>query len=210
MNEPAIVIPFKGRGYKSRLSPVLDATRRRRLAYLLLEGVLEAVGRAGLSRRCFVISSDPEVRGLASVFGASFVAESRASGVNSAVRLAVRRAGKFERFVVLPSDLPFLSSSDVTVAVELGEQKELVISPSWSFNGTNLLLFSKRRTPALSYDDNSFWNHLASAARRGLSTAVLTRPGILFDLDSPADVEELLRLRPRTSAARFLRESLNR
>jgi len=208
LRAPAVLVPFKGGGYKSRLSPILGPQERREVAYLLLNGVLRAVRNAGMEGRCHVVSSDPGARILARKAGSSFVQESRAAGVNAAVRFAMKRLGDAERVMVIPSDLPMLSPAELLRAEELGRAKSLVIAPSSSFGGTNLLLFSRHRAPALSYDNNSFWNHLAGAARLGLPTAVFTSRGVLFDLDTPADVANLLSLGINTRVARFLRKSL--
>ncbi|MDG6901434.1 MAG: 2-phospho-L-lactate guanylyltransferase [Nitrososphaerota archaeon] len=208
MKAPAVLVPFKGGLYKSRLSPVLDAGQRREFAYLLLDGVLETVRKAVVGRRCYVVSSDPEAQETARRAGVQFLREQSRTGVNGAVRFAVRRLRAGESFVVIPSDLALLSPGDVRKALGFGRIAQLVIAPSSSFNGTNLLLFPRRMATALSYDDDSFWNHLAAGARLGLRTVVLTQKGLVFDVDTPADAEELARSRINTGAARFLRKSL--
>jgi len=208
MKTPVILVPFKGERHKSRLSSVLGAEKRTKLAYLLLDGVLRSVAKAGLRSRCYVVSADPKAGTRAHRLGVQFVREPSASGVNGAVRLGVERLKGRETFVVIPSDLGLLSSSDIKRAIGFCREASVVIAPSSSFNGTNLLLFPKRMAPLLSYDDNSFWNHLAAAAKLGLRTVVLTQRGLVFDVDTPADAEELVRLRVNTAAARFLRKSL--
>jgi 2-phospho-L-lactate guanylyltransferase len=208
LKTPALLVPFKGSGYKSRLTPILLADQRKEFAHLLLRDLLKTVEGAGLERHCYVISSDPEAKRATNSVGASFILETKAKGVDSAVRLGVRKLTGRERFMVIPSDLATLSRADLNYALELGHALPFVIAPSSSFNGTNLLLFPRRMVTSLSYDNNSFWNHLKGAARLGLPTAVLTRRGLLFDLDTPADAEELVNLRTNTAAARFLRKSL--
>jgi len=210
LKEPELVIPFKGQALKSRLSPVLGARERREVAYLLLEETLRAVKEAGMARRCHVVSSDSKARLLVERFGALFIPESEPTGVNDAVRLAMRTLKGKSRFLVIPSDLPLLSPEDLREAEELGRAKSVVIGPSASFDGTNLLLFSRDRVPPLAYDDNSFWNHLGGAAKMGLTTAVLARRGVLHDLDTASDTEELTRLGVNTRVTRFLRKSLRK
>lgn len=164
--------------------------------------------KAGLGRRCHVISSDPEAGARARAAGVSFIREAGSSGVNGAVRLGVRRLKLKSEFVVIPSDLALLSPPDILHSLGFGGRASVVIAPSASFSGTNLLLFPRRMGPLLSYDEDSFWNHLATAAKLGLKTVVLTRRGLLFDLDTPEDANELLRLRVNNAPARFLRKSL--
>ena len=208
MRPPAVVIPFKAEGHKSRLSPRLGPDERRQVAYLLLTGTLDTVRRAGMGGLCFVVSPDPEAQRLARRKGVKFIMEPRAAGVNSAVRLALRRLLTARRFVVIPSDLPLLVAREIRDAVRLGETFDVVIAPSSSFNGTNLLLFRRDRPPRLSYDMDSFWNHLGDAARKGLTTAVFASGGVVFDLDSPADIEQLRRAAPRSPVAAYIRKSL--
>jgi len=205
MKPPAILVPFKGTQHKSRLGPILGQAERIECAFLLLEDTLSTVRRAGLSRQCYVVSSEERAREVSKRAGARFIREKRSLGVNSAVRLGVRTLRGANQFVVLPSDLAMLTVPDLEVALGLAKEGWTVIAPSSSFNGTNLMIFPKRMTRWLSYDDNSFWNHLASAARTNLRTAVLTSSGLVFDLDTPADAMRLSKSKTRSKAASFLR-----
>lgn len=205
MRTPAVLVPFKGEMFKSRLSPILNTEERRELAFLLLADLLRTLKRAGLGQNSYVISYDSEAERIASRFGSSFILERKAAGVNSAVRRGVRKLRSQERFMVLPSDLAMLTTTDLDTALAIAKAIPVVMAPSSSFNGTNLMLFPRRMTRSLSYDNNSFWNHLAGAARLGLATAVLTRRGLVFDVDTPADAAELAESGVGSGAARFLR-----
>lgn len=206
----AVVVPMKSGGAKSRLSSALPPKSRRRFSLQLLTGVLGAIEEAGLTGACYVVSSDSGALELASKSGASAVVEGGDDGVNVAVRRAVEAAGDPEAVLVLPSDLPLLRPSDVTHLVHLAEAGELdvVLAPSTAFDGTNALLFPGGRPFKLSYDDDSFWNHLAEAGRRGLSVGVCTLPGLTFDLDSYEDLRRLASSGSSRPAARFAREAL--
>ncbi|MDV3277542.1 MAG: 2-phospho-L-lactate guanylyltransferase [Nitrososphaerales archaeon] len=208
MKRLAVVVPFKGKDHKSRLSPHLDESERAKLAHLMLADVLKAVRGAGLGKRCFVISSDAAALREAAKKGAFGIREKADAGVNSAVRTALRTLGRFDSFMILPSDLALLSPSDLSRVMSLARQVSVVVSPSESFNGTNLMIFSRSKRPRLSYDDNSFWAHLASSASKRLTVGVYTGRGVTFDLDSISDGRQLLRLGRDTAAARFLREVL--
>jgi len=208
MKTPVILIPFKRARFKSRLSPVLDAQPRKKFAFLLLDVVLRTIRDAGLGEMCYVVSSDPQAKVHAKDAGASCLIEGQDSGVNGAIRFGVQSMKGCEAFMVIPSDLALLAASDIHHALKLWRKDTLVIAPSSSFNGTNLLIFPRRMTSQLSYDDDSFWNHLAAGARLGLRTVVLTQKGLVFDVDTPIDARELMRLRSNTAAAKFLRKSL--
>jgi 2-phospho-L-lactate guanylyltransferase (CobY/MobA/RfbA family) len=83
----------------------------------------------------------------------------------------------------------------------------VVIAPSASFNGTNALVFSPKAGLALSYDRDSFWNHIRASGRKGLSVGVSSEPGLTFDLDSPHDLRLLARSKARNPAVEFARRA---
>ena len=112
--------------------------------------------------------------------------------------------------MVVPSDLPLLAPNEVKTALALKHSFDCVISPSRSFDGTNLLVFSGRAAPTLSYDSDSFWNHVSGAARKGLSLAVYCGEGILSDVDTPEDLRALSRAKRKTQSVEFAREALKK
>ena len=207
MTPLAVIIPVKHSQLKSRLSSVLSRTQREEFATLLLLDVLGAFRSAGLIESCHVVSSDEKVLRLASRLGAGIVRESADAGVNAAVTAGVNEAGRHCDILVVPSDLPLLRAADIRRILALRSSGlDVVIAPSLAFNGTNALAFSASSHPALSYDDNSFWNHLRASARRGLSVAVCSERTIMFDVDSPSDLRALARSRSTGRAAVFARK----
>ena len=207
MTSFVVLIPVKASETKSRLSSVLSRTERADLGSLLLSGVLGALGEAGLLAVTYVVSSDPNALRLASNSGAGVVRETKDEGVNSAVNAGVDATGRPARVLVLPSDLPLLRASEVRRTLSLGRLLNIVIAPSVSFNGTNALLFSPRDGLLLSYDKDSFWNHVRASGRLGLSVGVSSEPGLIFDLDSPEDLRNLARSRAKTPLVAFARRA---
>jgi 2-phospho-L-lactate guanylyltransferase len=200
----AVLIPVKSSAAKSRLSQVLSGLERREFAELLLRGVLEALGQAGLLSSSYVVSSDSRTLTLARRMGADVILEPGNAGVNSAVSRGIRRTRPSENVLVIPSDLPLLQASELRHLIALKSAGlDVVMAPSWSFDGTNALLFSRERGITLSYDDDSFWNHLESCAQRGLSVGVSSRRGLTFDVDSPEDLRSLARLGPNKPLVPF-------
>lgn len=210
MNKTAILIPFKADRRKSRLSQVLNPNQRSRLAELMLAEVLGVFREAGLLSRCHVVSSDGKVLALARRLGALTIAERQDEGVNAAVDTGVRTLGKGRDFMVVPSDLPLLASDEVKTALALKRGFDCVISPSRLFDGTNLLIFSGRDAPVLSYDSDSFWNHVRVAARKGLSLAVYCGEGVLFDVDTLKDLRALSHTGKRIPSVEFAKEALKK
>ncbi len=205
---PAILVPFKADRRKSRLSSLLEAAQRRRLAELMLCDVLSAFRDAGVLQSCYVVSSDRAAIALATASGARTVSEARDAGVNSAVRAGMRALRSAKRFMVVPADLPLLSSADVSRALELSRDFDCVLSPSRAFDGTNLFAFPAERPPALSYDSNSFWNHVGSVSEEGFSLAVYCGRGVASDLDTPADLVRLSRSKGSPVSMEFAKEAL--
>jgi 2-phospho-L-lactate guanylyltransferase len=210
LSKIAVLIPFKADRRKTRLSRVLNPDQRRHLAELMLFDVLGAFSRAGLLSRCYVVSSDESVLALVRRSGARSIAETRDEGVNAAVRAGIRALGSDRGFMVVPADLPLLKPGEIMDVLKLKTGFGCVISPSGSFDGTNLLLFSGKAAPALSYDSDSFWNHVRGVARRGLSLAVYCGKGVQSDLDTPEDLLAFSRVRKRIPSVDFAREVIDR
>ena len=197
---------MKSAGKKSRLSGLLKKSDRDDFAGALLTDVLGVLRRARLLRSCAVVSSDRRVLDLAAGAGARTIAEPGDRGVNAAVELGISSADAAGGVLVIPSDLPLLRPSELTHLTAMRDRgADVCIAPSRSFDGTNALLFPVSAPLKLSYDRNSFWNHLSSAAHEGLSVGVCTEPGLMFDVDSPEEFVALARSRSAGLAARLAR-----
>jgi len=208
LNRTTVIIPLKSREMKSRLAGALSAGQRREFSKLMLADVLRVLRRAGL-KSALAVSSDKEMLAEAARLGARVVMEPKDSGVNSAVLLAARRSGTSGDLLVLPSDLALLRGPDLARALSLrAAGVDIVIAPSRAFNGTNALLFSASLPIPLSYDSDSFWNHLRAASRRELTVGVCTAGGLMFDVDTPADLLALSRSRLPRASVRFARRAL--
>lgn len=171
---------------------------------------MAAVRGVGLADSCYVISSDSKALELARSQGAIPVREATNRGVNTAVHVGIRRAEESE-YLVIPADLPLLSSSDLKRVIALkSEAADIVMSPSQAFDGTNLLLFSKAKRVRLSYDSTSFWNHLEDAAKRGHSLAVYTGKRVIFDVDTVHDLRKLAEARINSQPVAFAKKALKR
>ena len=206
MSSLAVLVPVKSSRVKSRLANVLSESLRREFANLLLSDVLGVLKEAGLIGVTHVISADKAVLGLAEGMGAIGVPELKDNGVNAAVRGGVAATRNAENVLVVPADLPLLRASEIKKVVALRSAGiDVVMAPSSAFDGTNALLFSPSSRFPLSYDNDSFWNHLAASARMGISTAVSCQRGLMFDVDSPEDFHSLAQSRSNRPSAAFAR-----
>ena len=208
MREPAVIVPFKAAEQKSRLSGVLDPSERRRLSLLMLKSVLAAVKKAGLGASCYVVSSDRSALAMVREAGGKAVFEAGDRGVNEAVALGMKRT-RSRLCMIIPADLPLLGAADLELSTRLMDMRaDVVISPSRQMDGTNLLLFSRDKPVPLSYDRNSFWNHLGSCSRLGYSVAVYTGRGAVFDVDTAGDLRLLAGMPKRTAAVEMARRAI--
>lgn len=206
MTATVVVIPVKAAGKKSRLAGVLDGPSREEFARLLLMGVLGELNKAGLLRSSRVVSPDREILGMAERAGARTVPESHAAGFDAAVARGLRGVQGRPDVLIIPADLPLLRAPELKHLLGArSDGLDVAIAPSRAFDGTNAMLFSLAARVPLSYDDDSFRNHLSAAARRGLSVRVCTEPGLTFDVDSPSDLEDLARSGSKRPSAEFAR-----
>ena len=209
MRTPTVVIPYRSKGGKSRLAGALTPSEREELSELMLLDVLGALAGAGLSGRCVVVSPDASAGAVAEDRGAKALFEEAAAGVNAAVKHAMDALPRAESFMVVPADVPSLRPEEVARALKLfSAGMDVVLTPSQEFNGTNLLLFRRGRMPELSYDRDSFWNHVANSARRGLKLCAYTAGGLMFDVDTVADLRALGSRTRRGRTATFARSVL--
>ncbi len=100
---------------------------------------------------------------------------------------------------MLHADLPLISGGDIAALADALESAEIVLVPSPD-GGTNAIGatgdFSFRFGPG------SFARHVAAAA--GKSFAVLTRPGLMIELDTAGDLAAAARLTEGAWLAPFL------
>lgn len=94
-------------------------------------------------------------------------------------------------FLVLPADLPRITSADVDTLVGAGRTGGFAIAPDASGVGTNALCLVSMHSFRFQFGPESRSLHLQEAQRMGLESQVVHLPGLAFDLDSPADLDLL-------------------
>ena len=204
-----MIIPVKGENPKGRLSSMLDPAQRRQLQVAMLEDTLQTLIKAKMIGHTFVVSSDSQVLEFVQRFGASSVPEPQDAGVNAAMERAIRATSSFERQLMIPADLPLLYVEDLKAAPMLArEGAQVVVSPSETFDGTNMLLLARGVELPLHYDDDSFRKHFASAVQRKLRVAVYYSRGTGFDVDRPSDLHRFFKFQKRGSTLTFLGRTL--
>jgi len=190
-----VVVPVKPLSRsKSRLSQVLRVEERRALSASLLVHTLESVTGAEGVGRIAVVSSDVEVRSLAARWGAVFIEDPPAGGLNQALELARRAAlaHKASRMLVLPADLPRLTSEAIANLVSLTEgAPSVVLAPDRHGSGTNALLLTPPGLIEFAFGPLSFMRHLQLAEAAGVQPQIYRSPAFALDLDLPDDLRLL-------------------
>jgi 2-phospho-L-lactate guanylyltransferase len=178
---------------KSRLGPRLAADERQALALGLLRGVLAALRAVESIAERIVVSPDARVLALAEALGA-WPLRQRDDGLNPALEAARAAAGAAEAALVVAADLPLLTPADLRALLALTPQPPgLVIAPDAAEDGTNALLLRPADLLVFGFGAGSLPRHLARARAAGATVAFQRAPGLAFDLDTPAHLDELRR-----------------
>jgi len=205
MDRLTVIVPVKGRNPKSRLREILGVEERRQLVLLMIQDLLKTIDRAGLLSNTYVVSPDEGILRFAGKCGAKEISEREERGVNAAVELAMRETNSSERWFIIPGDIPFASEEDIArVLYFSGSGSRIVISPSRTLDGTNLLLMRRQTSIELSYDRDSFRNHIAAAAHSRFPLAVYCSSRVMLDIDTVDDVKVALESRITNTTASFL------
>jgi 2-phospho-L-lactate guanylyltransferase len=169
------VVPMKATALaKSRLSGVLDPAGREALSRRMLEHVLATLREAGLAE-VEVANAEQELN----------------ADVTAAAR-RVQDAGARELLLIM-ADLPYLAASDIAAMIEAGRTSDVVIAEAKD-GGTNALLL---RPPtvlpfAFTTGQPSARFHADHARNVGIEPAMVRRPGLARDIDTPDDLSALV------------------
>ena len=194
---PITIIPMKPLSEsKSRLSRDFTRQQRQELALGMLLRVISAL-QTSSTKQFWVVGGDARVRDLTRDTGGVWW-EEMGNNLNDTLRKAIDLA--FERgnsAMYLASDLPFIKTSDVQSVLQASrQQNNISLAPARRDGGTNAILVPHGLAFRPELGPRSFINHLAQAARMGVSVAICYSPGLGFDLDTSADLETYERMEP--------------
>ncbi len=198
------IIPVKPlHDSKSRLADVLSADERAALTSHILESTLHVLDRVKDIDRILVVSRDRKALKVARTGGASTYSETDKQGLNSALTRAshIAAAKKADCILIIPADLPFITTEDVEKMIEQAteevvvgisgdggcQHRAIVICSDHNRDGSNALLICPPTGFTFQYGPNSFNLHLEEASRLGMSARVVEASGIKFDIDTEED-----------------------
>jgi len=191
---------------KQRLARVLRADERAALARAMLEDVLAATCGACVET-VLVVTADPLVSACARACGAVVLPEAAARGHTDAVAraqaVAVERGA--DLFLTIPGDVPCATTDEIETVLHAADgPRSAVFVPSVSGDGTNAAALCPPDALPLTFGEPSFANHLAAARASDLMPVVLVLPGLGLDIDTEADLRELLARPGPTRTSRLL------
>jgi 2-phospho-L-lactate guanylyltransferase len=205
------VVPVKDLQHaKQRLAGVLSAGERRALFAAMLEDVLEALAASTGLAGILVVTRDMQARDLASRYGARVLLEpeNRGHTVASTLGAATLAEEGTAGMLQLPADLPLLTAADVdAILAAHGDAPAITLAPSRDRLGSNAVACSPPDLLPLRFGDDSFHPHVDRARRLGIEPAIVERPGLALDVDTPADVAAFLATPSATRAYAYLMQS---
>jgi 2-phospho-L-lactate/phosphoenolpyruvate guanylyltransferase len=190
-----LIVPHRGlRVSKTRLAPVLDETERVELARKLLTHVLSVALEA--CQDVVVITPAASLEPIVTAAGARLVVQ-RGMGLNQGLDQAREeaQADGVDTLAVLHGDLPNLTAADVVALISaVPVPAGVAIAPDRASAGTNGLALRPPGAIAFQFGPGSFAAHRSAAEAAGLPVAIVERPGLAFDLDTPEDLARWLEL----------------
>jgi 2-phospho-L-lactate/phosphoenolpyruvate guanylyltransferase len=204
------LLPVKSpRNAKQRLREFLSPQQREELARAMFEEVLGTLCSARGVERVVVATSDPGIAQRARNCGVQIFEEREQLGHSQSADIASQRAMELgaTSVILLPIDVPLVTRAEIESLVEEATHG-LIVVPSADGTGTNALVLTPPNAIKACFGPNSFLAHCGQAESLGIPLKVLRPPGILFDIDTPEDVAELISRAPESPIGRLLRSQI--
>lgn len=201
------VLPVKSpQKAKERLSGFLLPAQRETLARLLYKQTLAALGQADGIDRVAVVTSDSDVAEHARRSGTLVFDENEQLSHSASADAACLRAIEMGASTVMlvPIDVPLVTPDDFSQLASAA-RPGLIVVPSADGTGTNALVRTPPDVVESRFGPGSCRAHLDQARSKGVPAEVLRIHGLMFDIDTPEDVAELLTTSPDSEIAIFLR-----
>ena len=200
------VVPVKALDRaKQRLAPVLDAADRRRLVRAMCDDVLATLGTVRGLAGIAVVTRERDLvpAGMRRI-------EDRGDGLNAALAraAAVLESEGATTILTIAADVPLSSRDEIERVLAAGRNAPIVIVPDRQGRGTNALLLSPPSRMAPAFGAASLVRHTVMARALGCEPVVLRLPGLGFDVDDAAALDDLRRATAGRPAYRFLTPAL--
>jgi 2-phospho-L-lactate/phosphoenolpyruvate guanylyltransferase len=200
------ILPVKDpRSAKQRLASLLSDAEREWLARAMYEEMLAKLCATRGFDGVLVITNDETAARRARESGADVVEEREQISHSHSADTAARKARELgaDAVALLPIDVPLVTVQELD-ELAVAAQHGVLIVPSADGTGTNALVRTPPDAIPSRFGPGSLQAHLEEARSRGVAARVVRPPGLLFDVDTPEDVEELLVRAPESRIAGLL------
>ena len=201
------LLPVKApRNAKQRLSGLLTQSQREALARAMYEEVLATLCTVRGLDRVAVVTSDDAAAQRASDSGVQVFEEREQRGHSHSADAAAQRAMDMgaTSVILLPIDVPLVTRHEIESLI-CAAKPGVIVVPSSDGTGTNALVRTPPNAIRSCFGPGSFRAHVDQAHVHGIRVTVMRPPGLLFDIDTPEDVAELLERAPASRVAELLR-----
>lgn len=204
------VIPVKNLNEaKHRLESVLNPIQRRNLFAAMLEDVLATVMAVPEFEQVAVATICPTAAEIARRYGASVLSTVQDEGQTKAVaRIATTlEENGIKHMFMLPGDVPLVTVEEIQTVLEVhGNAPTMTIVPARDEQGSNCIALSPPTAVPLRFGPNSYFPHLETARKMGLTLNTTKLAGIGLDIDTQDDLQELCEQPFQTRAQEYLQE----
>lgn len=176
---------------KSRLNELFVPEVLYRLNVKLFFRTLQSIMDSQAFDEVLVVSSSKRALRWAEQKGALTLLEQHPRGLNSAVNQAILELDNraLGDLVILPTDLPLMSSEDIRELVALTQSPGITIVPDHHQAGTNAICMSGGARITPSFGTNSFQKHCELTLGQGYTLTVWMNEHLGQDLDTKTDLE---------------------
>ena len=200
------ILPVKSpKNAKQRLAGFLTPEERERLAWAMYEEVLNKLCTVRGLGRVVVATADQEVASLARNLGVEVLLEHEQHSHSASADAASQRVMQMgaTSVILLPIDVPLITRDEIESLIDTADRGVIVV-PSGDGTGTNALVRNPPDAIQACFGPGSFRKHCDLVESCGIPLKVMRPPGILFDLDTPEDIAELVARAPDNRIAQLL------
>jgi 2-phospho-L-lactate guanylyltransferase len=204
------IIPIKSLNQaKHRLKHVLYPDERQDFFKAMFEDVLSTMMSVPDFEQVAVATVCPAAGIIAKKYGAIVLSTSHDQGQTAAVVRSAKilDARGITSMLVIPGDVPLVTVEEIKIVLELHEKApSMTIVPAQDELGSNCIALSPTTAAPLRFGPNSYFPHLETARKLGLSLQSPKLTGLGLDIDTPEDLLVLSRQTVCTRAQEYLRK----
>ena len=204
------IIPIKSLNQaKHRLKHVLYPDERQEFFKAMFEDVLSTMMSVPDFEQVAVATVCPAAGIIAKKYGAIVLSTSQDEGQTAAVERSAKilDAREITSMLVIPGDVPLVTVEEIKIVLDLHEKApSMTIVPAQDELGSNCIALSPTIAAPLRFGPNSYFPHLETARKLGLSLQSPKLPGLGLDIDTPEDLLVLSRQTVCTRAQEYLRK----